>query len=430
MSIAVSKLDHAAWQTRNIIFFTAILALNYTLARPSPVDLLFLLALGTSLFVLRQPVRVNFVIFFLLLLSFELAFFYASVPHLYEHVVDPAVPSRTSVLFELLAKTFVIVIAMTSAFVAMSWNERTYQTFMKVYLVSALVAALIGIFGFLAQIDLLTWDARAKSFIDDPNMFGTFLNPAILCGVYLFHHRLWNRSFLVGAMLVIALGILQSFSRAAIVSVLLCVIGYTVFINRFRLSRLIPIFVAIAIVGLLLGAVAYLSSTEFSQKFLQRLTFAESYDLGREGRYGRYLLVLPMILEHPAGLGVLQLEKIFPEPIHNIFLSSFINYGWVGGFTWLAIFLCSIAVAIDNYRRTRSPVAVFLLFAFLAVVMCNALHEGEHWRHLWLFMGLLWGFNRARFPRPEAAPQAAPAALRTYFAAGLPRAPAPVAPVG
>jgi hypothetical protein len=75
-------------------------------------------------------------------------------------------------------------------------------------------------------------------------------------------------------------------------------------------------------------------------------------------------------------------------------------------------------------------VAVFLLFAFLAVVMCNALHEGEHWRHLWLYMGLLWGFNRARFTRVAPESPALPRGLRIFIAGSLPRAPAPAAPVG
>ena len=40
-----------------------------------------------------------------------------------------------------------------------------------------------------------------------------------------------------------------------------------------------------------------------------------------------------------------------------------------------------------------------LLVSFLAPVMCAALHEGEHWRHLWLMIGLLWGFNGPDYRR-------------------------------
>ncbi|KKC31165.1 hypothetical protein WH91_20985 [Devosia psychrophila] len=65
--------------------------------------------------------------------------------------------------------------------------------------------------------------------------------------------------------------------------------------------------------GMVLFTFASLTSAEFTAKLLDRLTFAKSYDLGEEGRYRRYLLVLPMILQNPIGLGVLQFEKIFPS---------------------------------------------------------------------------------------------------------------------
>ena len=153
-----------------------------------------------------------------------------------------------------------------------------------------------------------------------------------------------------------------------------------------------------------------------------------SYDLGREGRYGRYLLVLPMILDHPMGVGLLQLLKIFPEPIHNIFLSSFVNYGWTGGVTWLLLVGSSIVLAVENYRRTRSPVAVLLLFTFLVVVMCATLHEGEHWRHLWLFIGLLWGFSQANFRKTvPLAPRRIVTATQRRLIDAIPRAPRPPA---
>jgi O-antigen ligase len=126
-----------------------------------------------------------------------------------------------------------------------------------------------------------------------------------------------------------------------------------------------------------------------------------------------------MILDNPMGLGVLQLEKIFPEPIHDIFLSSFVNYGWSGGITWLLMFGSSLVLAVENYRRTRSPIAVLLLFTFLTVVMCASLHEGEHWRHLWLFIGLLWGFTQANFL--ATAPAVRPAVSHVP-AAAIPRA--------
>ncbi len=99
--------------------------------------------------------------------------------------------------------------------------------------------------------------------------------------------------------------------------------------------------VALLIVGAILFGTAYFVAKELAPEMLSRLTVAKEYDLGRFGRYGRYALSIPMILDNPIGLGLLQ-NKIFPEPIHNIFLSSFLNYGWIGGLVWTTLFLSSL----------------------------------------------------------------------------------------
>jgi len=393
MQTAAHSVERAVFTTRNFVFFTAILAMNYTLSRPSPVDFIFIAALFLSLY-LRHEVTPKFIALSLLLAIWAIGFFSASIPHLGERNVS----------FELLAKTFAISIAIVAAFVSMSWGARHYHAFMKVYVWSCLIASVLGIAGFAFKIDLLTWDDRAKGLIDDPNMYGSFLVPSVLFCVYMLNQKIGSRAFIIAAIPILGMGILLSFSRIAAAALLVCLIGYAVFLNRRRLSNLIPWLLGLVIVGSLLFAVAYVSSDEFSQKFFQRLTLAESYDVGRTGRYGRYLLALPMILENPMGLGVLQFEKIFPEPIHNIFLSSFVNYGWIGGFAWLVLFFSSMAVSIQDYRRTRNPLAVLFMFSFLSLVMCASLHEGEHWRHLWLFLGLLWGFNLRNFRQGQAAP--------------------------
>ena len=183
-------------------------------------------------------------------------------------------------------------------------------------------------------------------------------------------------------MAIVLLGILLSFSRIALVATLFCLIAYIFFQNRRRPRAAVDDGRRFGRNRHLLFAFASLRSAEFSAKFLDRLTLAKSYDVGRR-RDGttRYLLVLPMIMQNPLGLGVLQLEKIFPEPIHNIWLSSFVNYGWVGGFSWITLVIGSVIVSIRNYRRTKDEIAIVLLISLIGIVMCSSLHEGEHWRH-------------------------------------------------
>lgn len=389
--VSLASLRFAVFSTRNLVFLLAVLAMNYTLSRPSPVDLLYITSFLLTVLYLTLLAKVEvtrrFVFLALLLGAWAVSYVIASLPHLAEEFVG----------FELLAKTFAISIGVTGAFVSMTWNRRHFETFMKVYTVSCVIASILGSIGFVLQNDLLTWDGRAKGLIDDPNMYGSFLIPAVLfCAYFLFRPR-ESKLLLIGAMLVLLLGIILSFSRIAVVAVLLCLFAYIFFHNRRHPRRLVLMVGSLVAIGLIVFALASLTSSEFTEKLLDRLTLAKSYDVGETGRYTRYLLVIPMILTNPIGVGVLQLEKVFPEPIHNIWLSSFVNYGWVAGFAWITLVVASVVVSILNYRRTQNDIAVVLLMSLVGIVMCATLHEGEHWRHMWLAFGLVWGLNTFRF---------------------------------
>lgn len=400
MSVSVAGLRFAVFTTRNFVFLVAVLAMNYTLMRPSPVDLLYITSFVITLFHItlspKHEVTRRALLLALLLAAWALSYIVASLPHLGE----------PNVVFELVAKTFAISIGLIGAFVSMTWNRRRFETFMKVYIVSCVVASILGTIGFLLQTDLLTWDGRAKGLIDDPNMYGSFLIPAVIfCAYFLFRPRR-STVLLIVALAIVLLGIVLSFSRIAQVATVFCLTAYVVFQNRRRPERLWLMVGGFVAIGVVLVAVVTLAPSEFSEKFLDRLTIAKSYDVGETGRYTRYLLVLPMILQNPLGLGVLQLEKIFPEPIHNIWLSSFVNYGWLAGFTWIVLVVASVVVSVLNYRRTKDDLTIVLLISLFGIVMCTSLHEGEHWRHLWLLFGLVWGFCALNF-RPGTKPAAA-----------------------
>ena len=412
LGVSLPALRFAVFSTRNFVFLCAVLAMNFTLMRPSPVDLLFIgsfiITLAYLTLLPQQEVTRRAMIFSLVLGGWAVSYMLASLPHLHEDFVA----------FELLAKTFAISIGFIGAFVSISWERRHFETFMKVYVVSCAIAAVLGTVGFVLQHGLLTWDGRAKGLIDDPNMYGTFLIPAVVFCAYLLARPGSNRLLLLGAMALILLGILLSFSRIATVATAVCLFGYIFYQNRKYPRRLVMIVGSVLGIGMALFAIASLLSPEFTVKLLDRLTFAKAYDLGEEGRYARYLLVLPMIMQNPIGVGVLQLEKIFPEPIHNIWLSSFVNYGGGGGVAWVTLVIASFVVSLRNTRRTGSEIPLVLLFSLIGVILGASLHEGEHWRHMWLCFGLVWGFNAANFAADKA-----PARRRT--APGRVRAPRP-----
>jgi hypothetical protein len=54
----------------------------------------------------------------------------------------------------------------------------------------------------------------------------------------------------------------------------------------------------------------------------------------------------------------------------------------------------------------------------LTQLPCAILQQVEHWRHLWLFLGLLWGFNIRNFPAADTAISRAPMSAPTQFRMG------------
>jgi hypothetical protein len=376
-----------AFGVRDFFFVSAIVLMNFTLLRPSPVDLAFVTAAAFSIFC-NQYVTRNFFILTGLLVAFIISTIFSSL-----HLLG-----SPEIELQLLIKCYVVLLAPIACYVTMTWDEAHWERFLKVAVVAYAIAGLLGTFGFFTQNALLTWDGRGKGLLDDPNMYASFLNPGVLICMYLLQKRF--RLWIAGALVLILLGILCSFSRAGIGALLVCGTLYLVFLNRNNMTRAVLWVMLGVMLTLVMACIGMLVFSEFADKLADRLTFAKSYDLGHGGRYDRYFMAIPLILDNPAGIGMLEYRKYFDEPIHNIFLGAFLYYGWVAGLAWLSAILLSVRLAWRNWVETQSPIAVLLSFSFFSLVLCASLHEGEHWRHLWLFLGLLWGFNPTLFRRP------------------------------
>lgn len=388
------------WRVRNFVFLTGVLLMFYTLPKPAPVDVAFVAAMALSPFV-NQTVNRNFTLLILLLGAWCISFHIASV-HVWR---DEEVP------FELFQKTYAVLLGIGSCFAAMSWHRQQFITFLKVYVVSCVIAATLGIIGFATGIEILTSWGRAKGLINDPNMYSAFLVPGVLASLYLMPKSqrplLW-----MGVAGFLTVGVMLSFSRVGIVGAVLCSGLYIFYVNRKKPARLVKIgFAALVGFGLVVILLFALGGDEFTKLLEERATIAKSYDLGREGRYARYERAIPIIMDNPLGLGARQERWIFVEPIHNIWIGSFLLYGWVAGFAWIAFFAYSVMITIRNQRLTSDPMPTLLFLCFLSTILGATLHEGEHWRPLWLFTGMVWGLSVRREAEPAAEPSYAPDAL-------------------
>ncbi|HEY0147054.1 MAG TPA: O-antigen ligase family protein [Methylovirgula sp.] len=376
----------AAWtRWRMNIFLLAVIAINYTWARPSPVDVLFFGALLMTVFC-NQLINTR-TFFFICLILVWLSSVYISSMSL---TADPRV------VFEMFALTSVAFIGITSCLVATAWTERELRIFVDVYILSNVIAAVIGILGFVAHNPDLTWADRPRAFLDDPDMFGVFLVPGILGSLFMIAEKR-RRILFSAALLLLSVPVFLSFSRAAIVSAALWGGIYLGILNRHQLLRatlsslafLVPLVVVVLLFAVLNDTVSHMLSGRF--------TVAEEYDLGHFGRYNRYLLAIPMILDHPFGLGLLQIENYFPEPIHNVWIACFLYFGWIGGLAWTLLLILSGMQAWNTWKQSRNGLCLMIFFGWLSIISCSMLHEGERWRFMWLLTGVLWGLNPRNF---------------------------------
>jgi hypothetical protein len=376
----------AAWaRWRLNVFLLAVIAINYTWSRPSPVDVLFFLALLMTVFSSQSINKRTF--FFICLLLVWLSSVYVSSMSL---TGDPRV------VFEIFALTSVAFIGITSCLVSTAWTERELRTFVDIYILSTVIAASIGIVGFAIHNPDLTWADRPRAFLDDPDMFGVFLIPGIIGSLYMVAEKR-RRIMFSAAALILAVAVILSFSRAAIVSAALWCGIYLAILNRHQLLRATLSSLALLMPLIVVVALFVLVNDTASQMLAGRFTIAEEYDLGHFGRYNRYILAVPMILDHPLGLGLLEIEKYFPEPIHNVWIACFLYFGWIGGLAWTLLLILSIQRAWYTWQQTHNGLCLMIFFSWISIISCSMLHEGERWRFMWLLSGVLWGITPANF---------------------------------
>ncbi len=386
MQSPASGIAVALFKTRNFLFFVCVLTMHLIILRPTPADGGFMVALFLSV-ILNPTINVRVLVFFMLTVTWTVCVFLSSL-----HLTN-----NPDVQFLLFSHVFVWFLALAACLTAITWHEDDFLFFMKMYIAACCCAAFLGMIGFIGGVELFAWDGRAKALFPEPNVLGAFLLPGVLGSIYLLKRgQGWVLPF--ATLGICAVGVLLSFSRVAIFSMTVVSPIYFVVLSRGHRSKAIAqVLIAAAVVAALL-TIAVMSFSSFETKVFDRSTVAKEYDVGPKGRYTRYLLSIPIILDNPGGIGLLEVEKYFPEPIHNLFIGSFLDYGWVAGVLMILLTGLGFKVAFENERATHSPISMWIGFCLLSQIPCAMLQQVEHWRHLWMFLGLLWGFNIRNFP--------------------------------
>ncbi|MDF3217837.1 hypothetical protein EN962_05920 [Mesorhizobium sp. M7A.F.Ca.CA.001.09.2.1] len=276
-----------------------------------------------------------------------------------------------------------------------------YRLIFIAYVVSAVATSLLGIAGYFHAFpgaEMFTKYDRAAGAFQDPNVFGPFL---VLPGIYLLYLLLTGpvtrMPLLAVPLLIITAGIFFSFSRGAwgmfaVSAVLLT--GCLFLQSASGMFRLRVVVMTIAALALLVVAmIVILQLPGVSEMFSNRAHLEQSYDTARLGRFARYGIGFQMAMEHPFGIGPLVFGTIFGEDTHDIWLKMLMDYGWLGFVSFLGLVLWTIAAGFRILLRDRpwQPYLLCAYVAFIGNIGLGTFIDIDHWRHVYLLLGLIWG---------------------------------------
>ncbi len=322
-------------------------------------------------------------------------------------------------------------------------TERRLKIIEKAYVLSAVLCSIAGILGYFGAIphsDLFTLYDRAKGAFKDPNVFGPFVVlPLVVLARSILSRPLHRSGSAILGALILLLGLFLSFSRAAwgLAILALLVMTLLAFLSEPRASKRLRM-IAVLVAGLL--AVVFVLAVAISiptvqELFVQRFKLVQDYDAARLGRFERHIIGFFLIQEHPLGIGPFQFGLSLGEDEHNMWLKGFTVYGWLGGFAYIALVVWTLVIAtpLILLRRPWTPFIQCVYAVYVGHLLIHNVIDNDHWRHLFLIYGLLWGTHavetatarRRRAPVPETlAPSAPPAGPLVFGPVALARAPA------
>ncbi|ESY83911.1 membrane protein [Mesorhizobium sp. LNHC220B00] len=290
-----------------------------------------------------------------------------------------------------------------------------YRLIFNAYVLSAVATSLLGIAGYFhafPDAEIFTKYDRAAGAFQDPNVFGPFL---VLPGIYLLYLLLTGpitrMPLLAVPLLIISAGIFFSFSRGAwgmfAVSAILLT-GCLFLQSASGMFRLRVVIMTLAALSLLaIAVIVILQLPGVSDMFSNRAHLEQSYDTARLGRFARYTLGFQMAMEHPFGIGPLVFGTIFGEDTHDIWLKMLMDYGWIGFVSFLTLIVWTISAGFRILLRDRpwQPYLLCAYVAFIGNVGLGTFIDIDHWRHVYLLLGLIWGaialeYRHQRLLRP------------------------------
>ncbi len=278
------------------------------------------------------------------------------------------------------------------------------------YLIGCLIATLAALLGYFNVIpsayDLFTNYGRARGTFKDPNVYGAALTPAITFAAWIMLREPAKRAYIASfVMLPLVIGLLISFSRGAWLSAImaltiLAVVTTVSSRRRTDFHRLSVVGMA-GIAAVTIAIFAILQVEQVRSLFTERASLDQSYDVGPEGRFGGQEKARKLVLENPFGIGTHTFrDKYHHEEPHNVYLSMFLNAGWIGGLLFAVSTVTTLVIGLRAAMTNGALQGGFVVAsaAFAGVAFEGLVIDSDHWRHVFIMMACIWGLADARAP--------------------------------
>jgi hypothetical protein len=360
---------------------------------PAPTDVMFLLVFfcfmraGLSLTIGTVPLVV-------MLLTYNIGGFASFL----------SVSGNSDKAFFMITSLYMAIVGILLAYYIAHNPVRRFAVIQSGITVGAFIAAVIGMidYFFVGAFSGGLQEGRATGLFKDPNVFSTYLiMPAIMLMQTLILRTTRHPIVTSVGLMVILFAIFLSFSRGAWIStlgaaILMVALNFILASHAMMRTRIL-LFVVAAVI---LGAVAFLimmSIPTIQDMFIQRFSLVQSYDAGETGRFGAQALSVPMLVRLPLGFGPLGFREIFGNDPHNVYLNAFASYGWLGGISYLCIFISTVFIGFKTiFTRTPWQTAAIAVFCPLLTTMLQGVQiDTEHWRHFYWMLGMIWGLYAA-----------------------------------
>jgi hypothetical protein len=316
-----------------------------------------------------------------------------------------ALLNQKNVLIWVVTSWYLALTALFFATMLTTNTEARLNALMRGCIFAGVIAALAGIAGYFRLVpgsaELLLYD-RARGTFKDPNVFGAFLVlPALLALQMIVAGRFIQAMRGMALFALLSIGILLSFSRAAWGQLALTgtmVLALTFITTRSANQRLRVVLIAMAgVAGMALLISALLSVDAIANLFKERMSLDQEYDVGQMGRFGRHALGALLALDVPFGIGPLQFSKIFPEDPHNSYLNAFMSGGWLAGVCYPTLALLTLAFGLRYLfvATPWQPAMIAVYCAYTGMMIESFIIDSDHWRHVFLLLGVLWGLIAA-----------------------------------